>query len=75
MCGGCGQKFTDDRWKASLAVDWGRGDSHPHLCDDCRHQALDAERQAEQAEREPQEQEHQEQADQKAGGWISRFRT
>ncbi|MGW3653945.1 replication-relaxation family protein [Streptomyces sp. NPDC000878] len=75
VCGDCGQKFTDDRWKASLAVDWGRGDSHPHLCDDCRHQALDAERQAEQAERERQEQEHQEQADQKAGGWISRFRT
>jgi hypothetical protein len=31
VCADCGQKFTDDRWKAGIAVDWGRGDSHPHL--------------------------------------------
>ncbi|UUU28567.1 hypothetical protein JIX56_00860 [Streptomyces sp. CA-210063] len=29
--GNCGQKFTDDRWKAGIAVDWGCRDSHPHL--------------------------------------------
>lgn len=79
VCGDCGQKFTDDRWKASTAVQWDRGDSHPHLCDDCKMRAFEAERQAEQAERERQEQERHEaeaaQADQKAGGWLSRFRT
>ncbi|WP_306970207.1 hypothetical protein [Streptomyces afghaniensis] len=84
VCGDCGTKFTDDRWSASTRVDWGRGDSHPHLCDDCKPRALEAERQAEQAERELQEQERQEQERQeteaaraahKAGGWLSRFRT
>ncbi|MGW7256772.1 hypothetical protein [Streptomyces sp. NPDC054834] len=63
VCAACGTKFTeftDDRWKDSIAVDWGRGDSHPHLCDDCKTRALEAERQAEQAERERQEQERQE---------------
>lgn len=30
-CADCGQKFTEDRWKAGIAVDWGCGDSHPHL--------------------------------------------
>ncbi|AYC44146.1 hypothetical protein [Streptomyces griseorubiginosus] len=35
-CADCGAKFTDDRWKTSVAVDWGGGDSHPHLCDDCK---------------------------------------
>lgn len=78
MCGGCGTKFTDDRWKASTTVDWGRGDSHPHLCVDCKARALEAERQAEQAERERQEQERQEaeaaQAS-KAGGWLGRWRS
>lgn len=79
VCADCGQKFTDDRWKASIAVDWGRGDSHPHLCDDCKTRALQAERQAERAERERQEQEHQvaqaAQAAHKVGSWLSRFRT
>lgn len=78
MCTDCGHKFTDDRWKASIAVDWGRGDSHPHLCDDCKMRALEAERKEEQAERDRQEQERQEaeaaQAS-KASGWLSRFRT
>ncbi|MEV5283530.1 hypothetical protein [Streptomyces sp. NPDC052811] len=36
VCTDCGQKFTDDRWKASIAVDWGRRDSHPHVCHDCK---------------------------------------
>ncbi|MEE1759856.1 MULTISPECIES: hypothetical protein [unclassified Streptomyces] len=75
----CGQKFTDDRWEASIAVDWGRGDSHPHLCDDCKVRALEAERQAEQAERDRQEQERQEEEAaaqaSKAGGWLGRWRS
>ena len=72
MCVNCGTTFTDDRWKASIAVDWGRGDSRPHLCDDCKARALEAEQQADQAERARQEQERQEQEagqDSKAGGW------
>lgn len=79
VCAGCGAKFTDERWKASNAVDWGCRDSHPHLCDACKARALEAERQAQQAERERQEQEHQEQEHQeeavqvsKAGGWLGR---
>ncbi|WP_221355414.1 replication-relaxation family protein [Streptomyces beigongshangae] len=77
VCGDCGQKFTDDRWKASTAVEWDHGDSHPHLCDDCKYRALEAEQQARVDERECQEQEHQEQeAAQapKAGGWLGRRR-
>ncbi|MEU0222122.1 hypothetical protein ABZ281_47110 [Streptomyces sp. NPDC006265] len=47
----------------------------PHLCDDCKARALEAERQTEQAERERQEQEHQEEAQaSKAGGWLGRWR-
>ncbi|MFI8301364.1 replication-relaxation family protein [Streptomyces nigra] len=78
VCGDCGQKFTDTRWKDSTAVDWGRRDSHPHLCDDCKARVLEAERQAEQAEHERQEQERQEQEaaqDSKAGGWLGRWRS
>ncbi|MGY1496774.1 hypothetical protein ACW4TU_09185 [Streptomyces sp. QTS52] len=55
----CGQKFTDDRWKASTAVEWDRGDGHPHLCDDCKYRALEAEQRARSDERERQEQERQ----------------
>jgi DNA-directed RNA polymerase subunit RPC12/RpoP len=72
VCSDCGSKFTDDRWKASIAVDWGRGDSRPHLCDDCKARALEAERQAEQAERGRQEQEAQAS---NAGGWLGRWRS
>lgn len=78
VCADCGTKFTDDRWKASIAVDWGRGDSHPHLCDDCKARELAAERQVEQTERERQEQEQQEAEeaqDSKAGGWLGRWRS
>ncbi len=78
VCADCGTKFTDDRWKASIAVDWGRGDSHPHLCDDCKARVLEAERPAEQAEHERQEQERQEAEaaqDSKAGGWLGRWRS
>lgn len=78
VCTACGQKFTDDRWKASTTVDWGRRDSHPHLCDDCKARAVEAERQVEQAarERERQEQEPQEEEQaSKAGGWLGRWRS
>ncbi|MFE9679539.1 replication-relaxation family protein [Streptomyces sp. NPDC006259] len=76
VCADCGTTFTDDRWKASTAVEWDRGDSHPHLCDDCKARALEAEWKAEQAERERQEQEHQEEAQaSKAGGWLGRWRS
>ncbi|MFF5020268.1 hypothetical protein [Streptomyces sp. NPDC001165] len=54
--------------------------SHPHLCEDCQSRAVAAQQQAE-AEREGQEQERlcqeaeEQAAGQKAGGWLSRFRT
>lgn len=71
-----GQKFTDDRVEGHVAVDWGRGDSHPHLCDDCTAWALEVERQAEQAEREGQKQGLQEAAQvSKTGGWLGRWRS
>ncbi|GGZ81045.1 replication-relaxation family protein [Streptomyces rubiginosohelvolus] len=36
-CGGCGNRFTDERWEAAEETDWGRlVDTHPHLCDDCK---------------------------------------
>ncbi|GAA3917544.1 hypothetical protein GCM10023084_80540 [Streptomyces lacrimifluminis] len=77
MCGDCGQKFTDDRWKASTAVEWDHGDNHPHLCDDCKYRTLEREQQARVDERERQEQERQEQEAaqaSKAGGWLGRRR-
>ncbi|MEU7038853.1 replication-relaxation family protein [Streptomyces sp. NPDC046237] len=37
VCTGCGAKFTDERWEAAQATDWGTPkDSHPHLCDGCK---------------------------------------
>ncbi|WP_168724131.1 hypothetical protein [Streptomyces sp. A1499] len=37
VCTGCGAKFTDARWQAVQATDWGATkDSHPHLCDGCK---------------------------------------
>ncbi|MEU3901919.1 replication-relaxation family protein [Streptomyces sp. NPDC045251] len=41
VCTGCGAKFTDERWRVAQATDWGTPkDSHPHLCDDCKHAAV-----------------------------------
>ncbi|MEU6755709.1 hypothetical protein [Streptomyces sp. NPDC046685] len=41
VCTGCGAKFTDERWEAAQATDWGTPkDTHPQLCDDCKHQAV-----------------------------------
>ncbi|MGI5485155.1 replication-relaxation family protein [Streptomyces lavendofoliae] len=40
ICTGCGAKFTDERWEAAKATDWGTPkDSHPHLCDSCKQKA------------------------------------
>lgn len=71
VCASCGTKFTDDRWKAAESYPKQVGRWHPTLCDQCEDQAVEAEQQA--------EREHQEQdravPEQKAGGWLSRFRT
>lgn len=82
VCADCGRKFTDDRWKAVDSRDWIQPrESHPHLCEDCQDRAVAAAKQADADERERQEQEclrqeqEAEQAAQKAGGWLSRFRT
>ncbi|GAA3802102.1 hypothetical protein ACFS5L_40380 [Streptomyces phyllanthi] len=71
-----GSSPTTGGGPASRSAGRGRCDSHPHLCDDCKSRALEAERQAEQAERERQEQERQEEAAQasKAGGWLGCWR-
>ncbi len=81
-CAGCGQKFTDARWEAiDYTRDWSTRQSHPHLCEGCQDRAVAAQAQAEADERERQEQERLRQeaeeqaAAQKAGGWLSRFRT
>lgn len=77
VCTDCGRGFTDDRWTAVDVRDWGQPrESHPHLCEDCQSRSAAAQQQAEADERERQEQEQEaEQAVQKAGGWLSRFRT
>ncbi|MEU7039336.1 hypothetical protein ABZ958_37660 [Streptomyces sp. NPDC046237] len=74
VCVDCGAKFTDERWKAAQVTDWGTPkDTHPQLCDDCKHQAVTAARQ------DPVYNERHEYdqvlPDQKAGGWFSRLRT
>ncbi|WP_187439054.1 hypothetical protein [Streptomyces sp. sk2.1] len=74
VCTGCGTRFTDERWKDIEPAGWDvPRDTHPRLCDDCKQQAVAAERQAEQAEREYQEQD-QAVPEQKTGGWFSRLR-
>ncbi|MGW2050826.1 replication-relaxation family protein [Streptomyces sp. NPDC001858] len=80
-CADCRNKFTDDRWTAVDVRDWGRGQSHPHLCENCQGRAVAAVRRAEADERERQDQERlrleaeAEQAARKAGGWLGRWRT
>ncbi|MGW2248451.1 replication-relaxation family protein [Streptomyces hirsutus] len=76
VCAGCGIRFTDERWKATEPAGWGAlRETHPHLCDDCKQQAVTAERRAEHPQ--PEHQEHDQTVpEQKAGGtWLSRFRS
>ncbi|MDX3244662.1 hypothetical protein [Streptomyces sp. ME18-1-4] len=60
VCTGCGSKFTDGPVEGQCRRRLGPRGQPPHLCDDCKTRAFEAERQAEQAERERQEQERQE---------------
>ncbi|MCZ0210724.1 replication-relaxation family protein [Streptomyces sp. UMAF16] len=42
-CASCGTRFTDERWEAAEKTDWGVAvDTHPQLCDGCKHQAVAA---------------------------------
>lgn len=42
-CAGCGARFTDERWEAAEETDGGRPvDTHPTLCDTCKHVAVAA---------------------------------
>jgi hypothetical protein len=71
LCTGCGAKFTDERWEAAQATDWGTPkDSHPQLCDDCKHQAVASVRH-EQVDNERQKQD-QAVPERKTGRWFSR---
>ncbi len=79
-CARCGRMFTDERWKAAQATDWGTpADSHPTLCDRCKRRALIAVQLAQtlhhRSERHDQE-DHQEQTEsaRKPGRWFSRRR-
>ncbi|MFB6775526.1 replication-relaxation family protein [Streptomyces sp. NPDC056337] len=75
VCAGCGTRFTDARWKATEPAGWGAPrDTHPHLCDDCKQQAITVERQAQQAEPEHQEHDQAVPEQKPAGPWLSRFR-
>ncbi|MGW6362181.1 replication-relaxation family protein [Streptomyces sp. NPDC055092] len=81
VCADCGRKFTDDRLEATDFRNWQNPASHPHLCEDCQSRAVAVEQQAEADERDRLEQgrlrqeQEAEQAAQKTGGWLSRFRT
>ncbi|MEV7282703.1 replication-relaxation family protein [Streptomyces sp. NPDC093111] len=40
-CATCGARFTDERWEAAEKTNWGVPvDTHPRLCDGCKHQAV-----------------------------------
>ncbi|MEU8669431.1 hypothetical protein AB0C71_21370 [Streptomyces anulatus] len=46
VCAGCGSRFTDERWEAAEETDWGVPvDTHPTLCDSCKHEAVAADQQ------------------------------
>ncbi|MFJ9675279.1 hypothetical protein ACIRP5_31365 [Streptomyces sp. NPDC101221] len=49
-------------------------ETHPHLCDDCKHQAVTAQRHAEQAGPEHQEHDQPVPGQNASGTWLSRFR-
>ncbi|MFE2078022.1 hypothetical protein [Streptomyces misionensis] len=72
--GARGAKFADERWKAAEPDHWDAPrDTHPQLCDACKEQAIETQRQAEQDERERQEAEAAQAS--KAGGWLGRWRS
>ncbi|MEV0023916.1 hypothetical protein AB0H45_17145 [Streptomyces atroolivaceus] len=51
VCTGCGTKFTDAPREAAQATDWGTPkDSHPHLCESCKHAAVAAAHEADRQE-------------------------
>ncbi|MFF7183201.1 hypothetical protein [Streptomyces sp. NPDC008121] len=40
-CAHCGTRFTDERWEAAEKTHWGDPvDTHPQLCDGCKHGAV-----------------------------------
>ncbi|MFF5475451.1 replication-relaxation family protein [Streptomyces achromogenes] len=50
-CARCGTRFTDERWEAAEKTDWGVPvDTHPQLCDGCKHQAVAATQEADRPE-------------------------
>ncbi|MFF2721358.1 replication-relaxation family protein [Streptomyces sp. NPDC058011] len=68
VCVGCGSRFTDERWEAAEETDYGVPvDTHPTLCDTCKHEAVAAAQQ-EQPEPKPVPKP-------KIGGWFSRLRS
>ncbi|MFD8735898.1 hypothetical protein ACFV06_13370 [Streptomyces sp. NPDC059618] len=74
--------ITDERRAAVDVQGWDRSrESHPYLCEDCQDRAVAVRARAEADERERQEQERlrleagEQAAAQRAGGWLSRFRT
>jgi hypothetical protein len=72
VCADRGAKFTDERWKAAQATDWGTPkDSHPHLCDGCKYQAVAATQES--VNHRDQEQD-QAVPEQKITSWLSRLR-
>lgn len=75
VCTGCGQKFTDERWKVALATDWGEPRRTP-----TRSSATAASTRPRPPTRQDQvdnERQEQDQAvpEQEAGTWFSRLRT
>lgn len=73
-CTGCGARFTDERWEAAQATDWGTPkDSHPDLCDACKQRADAATAVPAVGTREDQEQD-QAVPEQKGTNWFSRLR-
>jgi hypothetical protein len=74
VCASCGTKFTDDRWEAAAAYPKGGPQWYPKLCEACEDQAITAEEQSAENERQ-REAETKAGAEQRIGGWCSRFRT
>ncbi|MFI0193078.1 hypothetical protein ACH4PW_36885 [Streptomyces sp. NPDC017082] len=50
-CASCGTRFTDEHWEAAEKTNWGVPvDTHPQLCDGCKHQAVAATQEADHPE-------------------------